>query len=161
MSNAVLGIGADANGVPWEKDKPIYVPTEEAISLGLAMQLTNILRDVGEDVQRDRIYLPLEDLHAFNYTEAELIAGVNDDRWKAMMKFQIARARDYYKKAEDGIRYLIRDSRLPVWASLMLYQGILNEIEANNYDVFNKRAFVSKSKKTMALPIAWLRAQVL
>ena len=161
MSNAVLGIGANRDGVPWEKDKPIYVPTEEALSLGLAMQLTNILRDVGDDLQRDRIYLPLDDLHAFDYTEKDLIDGVNDDRWKAIMKFQIERARKYYKQAEEGIRYLIRDSRLPVWASLMLYQGILDEIEANNYDVFNKRAFVSKPKKTLYLPIAWLRAQVL
>ena len=161
MSNAVLGIGADKDGVPWEKDKPIYVPTKEAISLGMAMQLTNILRDVGEDIQRDRIYLPIEDLHAFNYTEQDLMAGIVDDRWKAIMKFQIKRAREYYKQAEAGIRYLIRDSRLPVWASFMLYQGILNEIEANNYDVFNKRAFVSKPKKSLALPIAWLRAQVL
>ena len=161
MSNAVLGIKADSHGVPWEKQKPIYVPTEEAIALGMAMQLTNILRDVGEDLQRDRIYLPIEDLHAFNYTEQDLMAGVIDERWKAIMKFQIKRAREYYKQAENGIRYLIRDSRLPVWASLMLYQGILSEIEANNYDVFNKRAFVSKPKKTLALPIAWLRAQVL
>lgn len=161
MSNAVLGIGADSHGVPWKKDQPIYVPTDEAIALGMAMQLTNILRDVGEDMQRDRIYLPLEDLHAFDYSEQDLLAGVIDERWKAIMKFQIKRAREYYKQAEAGIRYLIRDSRLPVWASLMLYQGILNEIEANNYDVFNKRAFVSKPKKTLYLPIAWLRAQVL
>ena len=161
MSNAVLGINANKNGVPWEKDKPNYIPTKEAISLGLAMQLTNILRDVGEDLQRDRIYLPLEDLRAFDYTEADLIAGVVDDRWKEIMKFQIERARDYYRQAEKGIRYLIRDSRLPVWASLMLYQGILDEIEANNYDVFNKRAFVAKYKKTVSLPVAWLRAQVL
>ncbi|MGL5794354.1 MAG: 15-cis-phytoene synthase CrtB [Waterburya sp.] len=161
MSNAVLGINMDSNGVPWQRDQPIYVPTEEAIALGIAMQLTNILRDVGEDMQRDRIYLPLDDLHAFNYTEADLLAGVIDERWKALMKFQIKRAREYYKKAEKGIRYLIRDSRLPVWASLMHYQGILKEIEANDYDVFNKRAFVAKHKKTLSLPIAWLRAQVL
>ena len=161
MSNAVLGIGSNKNSVPWEKNRPIYVPTEEAIALGLAMQLTNILRDVGEDLQRDRIYLPLEDLHAFDYTEADLLAKTNDDRWQEIMKFQIQRARGYYKQAEQGIRYLIRDSRLPVWASLMLYQGILNEIEANNYDVFRQRAFVPKCKKTLSLPIAWLRAQVL
>lgn len=161
MSNAVLGIGADNDRVPWEKDKPIYVPTDEAIALGVAMQLTNILRDVGEDMQRDRIYLPIEDLHAFNYTEQDLLAGVVDERWKAIVKFQIKRAREYYKQAESGIRYLIRDSRLPVWASLMHYQGILDEIEANNYDVFNQRAFVSKPRKTLSLPIAWLRAQVL
>jgi 15-cis-phytoene synthase len=161
MSNAVLGIGSNQSGVPWERERPIYVPTQEAVALGMAMQLTNILRDVGEDLQRDRIYLPLEDLHAFNYTETDLVAGIVDERWKAMMQFQIKRAREYYRQAEAGIRYLIRDSRLPVWASLMLYQGILDEIERNNYDVFNNRAFVAKYKKTLSLPIAWLRAQAL
>lgn len=161
MSNAVLGIGKQKSLVPWEKDKPVYIPTEEAVALGIAMQLTNILRDVGEDVQRDRIYLPLEDLHAFDYTEQDLFNGVVDERWKSLMRFQIKRARDYYHQAEAGIRYLIRDSRLPVWASLMLYQGILDAIERNHYDVFNQRAFVPKYKKTFSLPIAWLRAQVL
>ena len=161
MSNAVLGIGGDRYVAPWEREKPSYVPTEEAVALGIAMQLTNILRDVGEDMQRDRIYLPIDDLQAFNYTEQDLLNGVVDDRWKAFMRFQIKRAREYYRQAEKGIRYLIGDSRLPVWASLMLYQGILDEIERNNYDVFNKRAFVPKYKKTLSLPIAWLRAQVL
>jgi 15-cis-phytoene synthase len=161
MSNAVLGIGKPQTIVPWEREKPLYIPTEEAVSLGIAMQLTNILRDVGEDAQRDRIYLPLEDLRAFNYTEEDLFNGVVDERWQALMRFEIKRAREYYHRAEAGIRYLIRDSRLPVWASLMHYQGILNAIEQNNYDVFNRRAFVPKYQKTLTLPIAWLRAQVL
>ena len=161
MSNAVLGISTQQNGVPWERERPIYIPTQEAIALGMAMQLTNILRDVGEDAQRGRIYLPLEDLRAFDYTEQDLLAGVVDARWKALMGFEIERARAYYQQAEKGIRYLIRDSRLPVWASLMLYQGILDAIERNNYDVFNQRAFVPKYKKTISLPVAWLRAQVL
>jgi 15-cis-phytoene synthase len=161
MSNAVLGINQNNNGVPWEKYKNPYNPEPEAIALGIAMQLTNILRDVGEDAKRGRIYLPLEDLAAFDYTEKDLLSGVNDDRWKAVMRFQIKRARAYYKQAEKGIRYLIRDSRLPVWASLMLYQGILDAIEDNDYDVFNQRAFVRKPMKMASLPIAWLRAQVL
>ncbi len=161
MSNAVLGIREHHNNVPWQRDQSIYVPTQEAVALGIAMQLTNILRDVGEDAARGRIYLPLDDLAAFDYTEQDLLAGVNDERWKAMMAFQIKRARQYYQDAEKGIKYLIRDSRLPVWASLMLYQGILSAIEYNNYDVFNKRAFVSKPMKLAALPIAWLRAQAL
>lgn len=161
MSNAVLGIPRHHNGVPWEKNRQPYNPEKEAIALGIAMQLTNILRDVGEDAQRGRIYLPLEDLAAFNYTEKDLLAGVNDERWKAIMRFQIKRARAYYKQAEKGIRYLIRDSHLPVWASLMLYQGILDAIERNDYDVFNQRAFVKKPLKIASLPIAWLRAQVL
>ena len=159
MSNAVLGIKNCSSSVPWEKGKPTYLPTEEAVSLGIAMQLTNILRDVGEDAKRDRIYLPLEDLAAFNYSEAELLAGVVDDRWQAIMRYQIERARKYYQQAESGIRYL--DSRLAVWSALMLYQGILDAIEENNYDVFNRRAFVPNYKKTLALPVAWLRAQVL
>ena len=161
MSNAVLGIGNYDTSVPWERDRPIYVPTQEAIALGIGMQLTNILRDVGEDAQRGRIYLPLDDLAAFDYTEQDLLAGVNDERWKGIMAFQIKRARKYYQEAERGIKYLIKDSRLPVWASLMLYQGILGAIERNNYDVFNKRAFVPKAMKMASLPIAWLRAQVL
>lgn len=161
MSNAVLGIKGKNEGTPWEKHQQPYNPEKEAVALGMAMQLTNILRDVGEDARRGRIYLPLEDLAAFDYTEKDLLAGVNDDRWKAMMRFQIQRARDYYKQAEKGISYLIRDSHLPVWASLMLYQGILDAIERNDYDVFNKRAYVKKPIKIASIPVAWLRAQVL
>jgi phytoene synthase len=160
MSNAVLGISNNQSTVPWEKSCT-YVPKEEAVSLGIAMQLTNILRDVGEDAQRGRIYLPLEDLKAFDYTEEDLLQGVIDERWLALMRFQIQRARQYYHQAEAGIRYLIRDSRLPVWASLILYQDILDAIERNQYDVFNKRAFVPKIVKICSLPVAWLRAQIL
>ena len=90
-----------------------------------------------------------------------MLNGVVDDRWRALMSFQIQRARSYYDQAEQGIRYLINDSRLPIWASLINYQGILSAIERNNYDVFNQRAFVPTLDKLLSLPIAWLRAQVL
>ena len=161
MTNPIWGIGKNQSLAPWERSKEPYEPREEAIALGIAMQLTNILRDVGEDAQRGRIYLPLADLAAFDYTEEELFNGVIDDRWQALMSFQIERARNYYDRAEQGIRYLINDSRLPIWASLINYQGILGAIERNNYDVFNKRAFVPTVDKLLSLPIAWLRAQVL
>lgn len=161
MSNAVLGIEKKHSVAPWENEAKNYVPKKEAIALGIANQLTNILRDVGEDAQRGRIYLPLEDLERFNYTQAELLTGVIDDRWRDLMRFQIQRARQYYKEAERGIRILSRDSRWPVWAALMLYQGILDVIEANDYDVFNQRAFVATPKKMLYLPVAWLRAQAL
>jgi 15-cis-phytoene synthase len=160
MSTAVLGVDYCAYNAPWYNLDDCD-PKEEEIALGIAMQLTNILRDVGEDAQRGRIYLPLEDLELFNYTEEDLLNGVIDDRWRAFMRFQIQRARNYYTQAERGIPYLSRDSRLPVWTSLMLYRGILEAIEQNNYDVFNKRAFVSKFEKFLSLPIAWLRAQAL
>ncbi|MEM8779678.1 MAG: 15-cis-phytoene synthase CrtB [Cyanobacteria bacterium P01_G01_bin.49] len=161
MSNAVLGIENKQSLAPWEQSTKNDVPEEEAIALGIANQLTNILRDVGEDAQRGRIYLPLEDLERFNYSETDLLNGVIDERWQQLMGFQIQRARQYYKEAERGIRLLSRDSRWPVWAALMLYQGILDVIEANQYDVFTQRAFVATPKKMLYLPVAWLRAQVL
>jgi phytoene synthase len=134
---------------------------DEAIALGIAKQLTNILRDVGEDARRGRIYLPLEELALFNYTEQDLFNGVVDDRWSELMRFQIQRARKFYSQAERGIRALSPDSRWPVWAALMHYQGILDVIERNQYDVFSQRAFVPKPQKLVSLPIAWLRAQAL
>lgn len=161
MSSAVLGLEAGKYNAPWEKDITSSLPEEEAIALGIANQLTNILRDVGEDAARGRIYLPLEDLELFKYSEEDLFKGVNDERWRALMQFQIARARQYYQQAEKGIRALSRDSRWPVWSALMLYQGILDVIEANNYDVFSKRAFVPTPEKMLYLPIAWLRSQAL
>ncbi|ACK69609.1 Squalene/phytoene synthase [Gloeothece citriformis PCC 7424] len=161
MSSAVLGIDERYRTAPWEKNQPLYIPQQEAIALGIANQLTNILRDVGEDAGRGRIYLPLEDLDLFNYSQEDLFNGVIDERWRELMRFQIQRARKYYTEAERGIRALNADSRWPVWAALMLYQGILDVIEMNDYDVFNQRAFVPTAKKMLYLPIAWLRAQTL
>ncbi|MBE9194096.1 MULTISPECIES: 15-cis-phytoene synthase CrtB [Synechocystis] len=160
MSSAVLGVDTGNGQAPWQPDA-VYIPQEEAIALGVANQLTNILRDVGEDVERGRIYLPLEDLERFDYGEQDLLNGVNDDRWRRLMKFEIERARAYFEDAERGIRALNRDARWPVWTALMLYKGILNVIEANNYNVFDRRAYVPTPKKLLYLPVAWLRAQVL
>ncbi|MFW6358409.1 MAG: 15-cis-phytoene synthase CrtB [Chroococcales cyanobacterium] len=161
MSSAVLGVETDHLTAPWHKGGKVEIPEEEAIALGIANQLTNILRDVGEDTQRGRIYLPLEDLERFNYTEEELFNGVINDRWRKLMRFEIDRARQYYADAERGIRALNPDARWPVWSALMLYQGILDVIERNHYDVFSKRAFVPTPEKICYLPVAWLRAQAL
>jgi phytoene synthase len=161
MSSAVLGIDNSYRNAPWYNDQSLYIPKQEAIALGIANQLTNILRDVGEDAGRGRIYLPLEDLESFDYKEEDLFAGIIDQRWRNLMDFQIQRARKYYQQAESGIRALNADSRWPVWSALMLYQGILDVIEQNQYDVFKKRAFVPTPKKILYLPVAWLRAQAL
>ncbi len=161
MSSAVLGVDNSTSKAPWDQHIDSYNPVGEAIALGIANQLTNILRDIGEDARRGRIYIPLEDMERFNYTEDDLFKGVVDDRWQELMRFQIQRARDYYTKAERGIRALSRDARWPVWSALMLYQKILNVIEHNHYDVFSQRAYVPKLPKMLSLPIAWLRAQVL
>ena len=138
-----------------------FDPTPQAVALGIANQLTNILRDVGEDARRGRIYLPLEDLAQFHYTEADLMAGVVDDRWRALMAFEIDRARHYYAEAEAGIRLLSPDARWPVWAALDLYRQILDVIEENGYDVFTRRAYVPSPRKLVTLPGALLKARVL
>ncbi|MEC4818681.1 MAG: phytoene synthase [Scytonema sp. PMC 1069.18] len=161
MSTAVMGVDTEQYTPPWNRSKQPYIPTEEAIALGIASQLTNILRDVGEDARRGRIYIPLEDLARFNYTEQDLFKGVVDERWRNLMRFQIQRTRQFYAKAEMGISYLSADARLPVWAALIHYSRILKVIERNDYDVFNQRAYVPKLQKLLTLPVAWMRSQVL
>jgi phytoene synthase len=161
MSTSVMGVDSSQSTAAWNQNQAVYTPTQEAIALGIANQLTNILRDVGEDARRGRIYLPLEELALFNYTEQDLLNGVVDERWRELMRFQIQRARKFYAEAEKGISYLSLDARWPVWAALMLYQQILDVIESNDYDVFRQRAYVPKRKKLISLPIAWLRAQAL
>jgi len=160
MTSPVLGFDDSYSQTPWQPTETNH-PVEEAIALGIANQLTNILRDVGEDAHRGRIYLPLEELALFNYTEQDLFNGVVDHRWRELMGFQIQRARKFYTQAERGIRALSPNSRWPVWSALMLYQGILDVIERNQCDVFNRRAYVPKPRKLLYLPVAWLRAQVL
>jgi phytoene synthase len=159
MSTTVMGIDPQQGTAPWETE--VLDPTPAAVALGIANQLTNILRDVGEDARRGRIYLPLEDLETFGYSEAELIDGVIDDRWCQLMQFQIQRARQFYQESEAGIRLLTPDARWPVWSALMLYRKILDVIEENNYDVFNQRAYVPKRRKLLCLPLAYMRSQVL
>lgn len=161
MSTAVMGVDTSGSAAPWQRNYKPYIPTKEAIALGIANQLTNILRDVGEDAHRGRIYLPEEDLARFNYTEKDLLNGVVDERWRQFMQFQIERARQFFAEAETGLRFLIPDARWPVWSALMLYQQILDAIERNQYDVFSKRAYVSTPRKLLSLPVAWLRAQAL
>lgn len=160
MSTTVMGVDTAVYTAPWHRPETLD-PTQQAIALGIANQLTNILRDVGEDARRGRIYLPLDDLAAFNYSEADLMAGVVDDRWRALMAFQIERARQFYTEAESGISLLSDDARWPVWSALALYRKILDVIEENNYDVFNQRAYVPSLRKLLTLPGTLLKARVL
>lgn len=160
MSTTVMGIDRQLQTAPWSQQQNLD-PTPQAIALGIANQLTNILRDVGEDARRGRIYLPLADLAAFDYTEVDLMAGIVDDRWRAAMAFQIQRARQFYAEAEGGIGLLSEDARWPVWSALALYRQILDVIEENDYDVFSKRAFVPSLRKLLTLPRTLLKARVL
>lgn len=134
-----------------------------AIDLGVALQLTNILRDVGEDLQRGRIYLPQEDMRRFGYTEDDLLNHVIDDRFRALMRFEIDRARALYERGWAGIPALNSEGRLAVAVAAEVYRGILDEIAANDFDVFNLRARVTARDKFARLPgIGWrvLRAPI-
>ena len=157
MTQNVMGIDSAYTSAPWS-NKPD--PSEAAIALGIANQLTNILRDVGEDRQRGRIYLPQDDLDKYNYSEEELLQGVINNQWKMLMDFQLTRARDWFRKSEDGIKWLSADARWPVWTSLRLYRGILDSIERLDYDVFNNRAFVKNSIKAFEIPISFLISRI-
>ena len=131
---------------------------EYGAELGRAMQMTNILRDVGEDLRMGRIYLPAEDLARFDYPESALLAHTIDDRFVALMQFQIARVRALYDAAAPGIALLSASSQYTVRLALSLYRGILDEIERNGYDVFTRRAHVPLGAKLLtALSIVFAR----
>ena len=118
-----------------------------AVKLGVALQLTNILRDIGEDAGRGRIYIPQEDLVAFGVDEAEIFAHQRSPRFKALMRFQSARAHALYEESWPGIGLLNPDSSLAIAAAATIYRGILDSIHQHDYDVFTKRAFVPFLRK--------------
>ncbi|MFM8605418.1 MAG: phytoene synthase [Cyanobium sp.] len=156
MTQEVMGLDPAYTSAPWS-ERPDT--SEAAVALGIANQLTNILRDVGEDRARGRISLPQDEIRRFGYSEAELLAGVVNDRWRALMRFQLERARHWFARSEAGVRWLAPDARWPVWASLRLYRGILDAIELLDYDVFNHRAFVPTAGKFLDLPRSFVIAQ--
>lgn len=127
-----------------------------AVKLGLALQLTNILRDVGEDWRNGRLYLPTEDLERFGVEERQIAEGIVDDRWKDLMRFEIARNRALYAEAWPGITQLHPDGRFAIAAATRLYGAILEDIENHGYQVLSRRARVSGIGKLARLPGIWL-----
>lgn len=130
-----------------------------AIRLGVALQLTNILRDIGEDWRMGRLYIPKEELDAFNLDEEDFARGNVTKRWRQFMQYQIQRVRLLYSSALPGIKLLHIDGRFSIGAAAELYQAILTEIEKNDYDVFSRRASVSSSGKLRRLPGIWWRTR--
>jgi len=136
------------------------IAKEPALSLGVAFQLTNILRDVGEDAQqRNRVYLPQDDMKKFGITQETIKEGKITPEYKNFMKYQIARARNYYQKALTGVPMLSSIGQLPVQSSLDCYSKILDKIEENGYDNLNKRAYLTKWEKIAEIPSSWYRTQ--
>lgn len=118
-----------------------------AVDLGIAMQLTNILRDIGEDLERGRLYLPSDELQRFGYSEADLRLRRRNVAFEKLMDFQVARARDYYQRSLPGIALLDVRGRFAVKVAADVYRAILGRIERSGYDVFEHRAVVSPLEK--------------
>ncbi len=121
-----------------------------AVKLGAAMQLTNILRDISEDLARDRIYLPQEELASFGVSERQLSLEQNNAAFKNLLRFQIKRCEEFYRDSLAGVK-LIDNYRTRFVVLLMqgIYAGILQAIQKNNFDVFSKRARVSRINKIL------------
>lgn len=127
-----------------------------AVELGLAMQLTNILRDVGEDLRMGRVYLPKDELARYGLDRDFLGRGRVTPEWREFMRFQIDRARGAYLSSEAGIAALPSDgSRRTVWLMRTIYAGILDAIERADYDVFSARRHVSLARKCLLAAKVW------
>jgi phytoene synthase len=127
-----------------------------AESLGMALQLTNIVRDVGTDLRRGRIYLPLEDLRRFGVAEADLQRAVVTDAVAALLRFECDRAREFYRRAAAQLPPI--DKRSLVAAEIMggIYYGILQRIERAGYDVFTRRIRVPRPRRAVIALRIWL-----
>jgi 15-cis-phytoene synthase len=146
----LLGYMDGSAAVIGEMMLPVLEPLDQAAAfqpardLGLAFQLTNFLRDVGEDLERGRVYLPEEDLARFG---ADPWIRTVTPEWRELIRFEIARARALYASADQGLPWLPPRSAACVRAARILYSRILVEIEGNDYDVFSTRARVSIGRK--------------
>ena len=134
--------------------------TEHAVTLGAAVALTRLLKGVKHDCAGGRIYLPLEDLAAFRYSERDLAEGVVDDSFRRLMRFQVARARRLYREAAEGLCWVAGDgSRLAAATMIALSSGTLDVIERQGYDVFRRPPELLGARKFGRLPLAWRLAR--
>ena len=130
---------------------------EAATALGTAFQLANFIRDIGEDIDRGRIYMPLDELARFGVSEEMLLRRILTPEIVEAIKFQIARVRNLQATANSGIQYLDPISRPCIRAASELYCGIVDEIEANGYDIFNKRATTSSWRRLRVAGLAFIQ----
>lgn len=130
-----------------------------AVKLGVALQITNILRDVAEDWRGGRLYLPREEMDTFGVTDEMIDKGLNTPEWKAFMRFQIERNYQLYDESMPGIAMLNKSGRFAIGAAAELYRAILNDIERHDYNVFTRRSHVKLSEKVYRLPGIWWRSR--
>ncbi len=136
-----------------------HVRTKQyAVFLGIALQLTNILRDIKQDARKGRIYIPLEDLRRFGLTEQDILDNVYDDRFRDLMRFQVQRAREYYRKAKEALAE--EDKPLFTAARIMgnIYYLLLRRIERVDYDVYSRRIRLGTTLKLAVVMMLRLRS---
>jgi phytoene synthase len=131
---------------------------DAAQKLGIAFQLANFIRDVGEDLDRGRVYLPMQELGQYGVDRAMLERRILTPQIIAALKFQITRVRSLQEEANLGITYLDKESRPCIRAASKLYCGIVDEVEAIGYDIFNKRAKTSTARRARVAGAAYLQA---
>ncbi len=129
---------------------------EPAVDLGIAMQLVNVLRDVAEDLGRGRVYLPQEDMRRFGYTRADLERGVADDRFRGLMRLEVERARDHFRRAEALYPLILPESRYCPLLLQRFYTRILDRIERQGYDVLGRRPSLPLHEKLAIAGKAWM-----
>ncbi|MBK9740683.1 MAG: phytoene/squalene synthase family protein [Actinobacteria bacterium] len=140
---------------------PILGPTrpeayDRAVDLGVAFQLANFVRDVGEDLDRGRVYLPLDELESFGVTRADLERRTMTPDIVEALKFQVQRVRDLEERSRPGVEMLHPSSRDCIEAARVLYCGIVDEVERNDFDVFGRRATVPMRRRlAVAGPALW------
>jgi phytoene synthase len=158
VASTVGEMCAHVFGVPGS-DADVSCAIRYARTLGMAMQLTNILRDVGEDASRGRCYLPADELATFGLRREEVLAGgaalARDERWRPLMAFQIGRARALYEAAAPGLTMLASDARRCAIACARGYAAILDAIEAGGYDTLTQRVSVPASRRASLLLRVW------
>jgi 15-cis-phytoene synthase len=149
MSMYIVGFNNHHDAIPY------------AIKLGVALQMTNILRDVSEDHYNGRLYLPLEELTLYGIQECDIATGHVTGNWRRFMKFQIERTRQLYAESWQGVKMLEREGQLAIGAASVFYQGILDDIEKHDYNVFSRRASLNTLGKLSKLPVLWLKVKSL
>ena len=132
------------------------VAKQYAVDMGLAMQITNILRDLREDAERGRIYIPLDEIASFGYTDQELLAETVNESFKNLMEFQVHRARTYFSRSKKLIPLLTPRSRACFWVLHALYSRILDRIERAEFDVFSVQIKLSRMEKIILMVNLWV-----
>jgi phytoene synthase len=132
-----------------------------AIYLGIALQLTNILRDIRKDAESNRIYIPLDELKKFSYSEDDLISKKYNNNFIELMKFQTERAENYFKLAASSLSQEDKKNMFPARAMQCVYHSLLKKIITNNYDVLNKNIRVNNFEKLYLALLVWIKNKLI